>query len=796
MNPATLSVLEFDRFLDLLARYSSAPAGRAHIRAIRPSTELDLDRIHNPLFADGMRLVRSGEIMAAQPFESPEAILTRVKPVGACLAAEEVFELRMLLAAGETVRQFLTGVVCENYPALRSLGRSIADVNDLIAAVDKVFDNNGDVRDKASTQLADLRKQQRLLERKINRVLESMMGDLAGDEVLQDCYIVTRNQRFVVPVRRELKSRVKGIIHDQSNSGRTLFIEPEATVEFGNELVRLGLEERDEIRRIIRELSDRIRERHHELLGNFKALIRYDECYAVSQWASEFNCHFANVGATIHFKQARHPLLAAQLREEERPDELVPLSLNIRPDTRVLAITGANTGGKTVVLKTIGLLTLIAQSGLPIPAQEGSQVCHFEAVLADIGDEQSISQNLSTFSAHLTNVNDILRHAGAHRSLVLLDELGSGTDPVEGGALGCAIIDYLAQSKAMAFVTTHLGMIKTYVHEQPHMQSASVQFNIETLQPEYALRIGNPGASRALTIAEKLNVPKTVMERAHSLMHEDHARLESALAAIESDETRLKQELKEAKAARDEILRDQEALSAEILELREERKRLIHEAQKEAASIVETTRREMNQLLKEADNAGRDAIKDAQKQIEKKRAKVRRSAEETKPKERRKAGAPTLEVGATVWVAKMREAGTIVSMSADKKKATVDVGGMRVDVKTKELSDGSDFVADEGPAASAAAPSKVRRPRLSDVPRELNLVGFRVDDALRELERFLDQILLSEVREVRVVHGFGTGALRVGIHEYLRDQDFVAKYRLGKHGHDPGGGGVTIVSID
>ena len=792
MNDRTLDILEYPRLLTEIAEFASSTPGREALLRLRPEPGLTPDRIQHSGYRDAMRLLNDGGEPPPVRFESIQDCLQRVRPIGATLDVDDLMRVQDHLSSTGLAYDFLSGGFCRDYVALTRLAGELFDPSRLLRRFGEIFDAELGIRDGASARLASLRREIASIERGIRRQLEKLLH-LAGDEgVYQDQYVVVRNDRFVIPVRREFKSRCKGIIHDQSNSGRTLFIEPEGTVEAGNERVRLRLDERDEIRRILGMLSDQIREQSSEMRQAHGALIAYDSWMAVGRWAIACRARFPELGQRLILKRARHPLLLTQFRREGRTDELVPLNVSLDDSCRVLAITGANTGGKTVVLKTVGLLTLMVHAGLPIPVDEGSAVPPFDAVLADIGDEQSLSHNLSTFSGHLQNIAGILASVPGKRSMVLLDELGSGTDPLEGGALGCAILDHLASAGALTLATTHLGLIKTWIHNNDDMINASVLFNRDTLQPEYVLRLGTPGASHALTIARKLALPESVVAAAEALMGPEHQRLENVLADIEQEQTRLRAELSAAKSARRALKKEQKQLEEETLELREDRKRMIRDARTEAAGIVSNTRKEMEKLLSRAGGLApeeKEQARELRKTLEGRHGKIREGIAQTAKREDEvQVAGPEPVPGDLVWVDKLRDHATLLKVSG--KQALVDFSGMQVQVPAKGLR-----VADRQPSEPVPR-TTVSKPQGVRAPLEVNLIGQRVDDAIRELEKAIDDGLLQGIAELRVVHGFGTGALRTGIHQYLRTAAGVDGFRLGTPTQDPGGQGATIVTLE
>jgi DNA mismatch repair protein MutS2 len=792
MNDHTLQVLEYPRLLALLAEYAASPAGRAALLAIRPATTPAAAFAERPLHAAFLRLRELGFEPHRADFDLPAEALARVAPVGAVLDTDELLALRRLLRQLHQVRRCLGSDLCQQAPPVVTFRAALPELNDLLRRLDRVFDDQGRLQDDATDALAELRRRVRQLERKISQRLEALLHESDLADVFADRYVALRNNRYVIPIPRENRGRVRGVVHDQSNSGRTIFMEPEATLADGNELATARLEERDEILRLLAALSDQVRAALPELQAAAALLTRYDVAFAISAWAETFRCCYPEPAPRLALQHARHPLLAQQFRQRGQEDALVPLDLELPADCRVLAVTGSNTGGKTVVLKTVGLLALAFQSGLPLPVRPESTLPFFPQILADIGDEQSLQQNLSTFSGHLRQVSAILAAAAAQPALVLLDELGSGTDPIEGGALGCAILDTLAKSQALALVTTHLGMIKTHVHNQPRMGNASVRFNAETLQPEYVLEVGRPGASHALTIAGRLGIPQPVLAAARAHLSSDQLNLEQLLASVELKERQLQQDLAVAQAARDKAVAERDQLHQELAALRQQRRELLHQAQREAGAIVDNTRRQMDSLLQQARQAkADDAAKELRKSVEAKREKLKQGIATSAPRPPQRLAPAALEVGQKVWVAVLNDHAIIVALSDDKQRATIDCAGKRFELRSNQLSARRPDAEEPAPARTTVhKPSPSRAVRL-----ELNVIGLRVDEAIPQVERFLDEAMLAGLDQVRIIHGFGTGQLRKGLHEYLEGSPAVDSFRLGLPDKDPGGAGATYVQL-
>jgi len=802
MNEHSLAVLEFDHFLDLVSAYAVSEPGREQVRGIQPrETEAEIDGSRR-LYADALALRRKDVALPPARFISPDEALARAAPDDAVLDEETLLAVREVLEAARGLRQFLSEERCLDSPALQELAHRIEPCVDLCRAIDAVFkDREPKVLDTASERLHGIRRAMEALERQIQAQLERMLRDPAVAEALQEDFITTRHGRSVLPVRRELRSRLKGIVHDQSNSGGTLFVEPEAVVEPANQLEVLRLDERDEVRRILGALTDTVRGEIPAIRTDADLLCLYDMAYAVSAWARDQNCIFAPIGDRLRLIAARHPLLLHRLAQDGRSESLVPLDLELPDDRNVVVITGSNTGGKTVALKTAGLLTLLTQAGLPIPAAEGTEIRFFHDVLADIGDEQSIEQSLSTFGAHLERVVATLAAARTAPTLVLLDELGAGTDPVEGGALACAILDALSGTDGLTVATTHLGAVKRFVHVHPRTTNAAMRFNVETLRPQYRLVMGQAGASYALTIAERFGLPAEILATARGMLSEGDLRLESLLHALDAKHIRMDRDRQDLERLRDEALqdrdrakRDYERVSLELESVRSQRKSVIRDAQNQAATLVDGTRREVENILSEARRQpDRDKARGLRQRIETRAQELTTALEQNRGTPLRPFSQGELKVGDRVWVEFVKDHGTVAALADDGRRATVEIGRVRFDLARQDLGR-------PRPGATAPAPPSEPKGRVQDsvkrraVPTELNLVGQRVEEAVAHLASYLDAAMLASLPQVRIVHGYGTGALRKAVHTCLAKAG-VESFRLGVETEDPGGAGVTIVTL-
>jgi DNA mismatch repair protein MutS2 len=799
MNAHSLKILEFDRLLDLIAGYARSESGRAAVRAIRPQPDPEATAEDARLFGEALALRRAGVDLPAAAFDDPAAALLQAAPVNAVLDPEGFRLIHALLDAAAVVRRFALSDRCDASAALQALGRGLEPCEALVRRMDATFEPpEGRVADRASDALRRVRTRIAAVERSLEARLQRMLGEdrLAG--AFQDEFVTRRHGRYVLPVRREMRSAIKGIVHDQSNTGETLFIEPEDLVEPGNELELLRLEERNEIRRILAALTDDLRAESEPIRATYAQLCRFDAACAVSAWAVEYDCRPLEPGDRLHLVSARHPLLDQRLRLESRSDRLVPLDFLAPEGRNVVVITGSNTGGKTVALRTVGLLTLMTQAGLPVPAAAGSGAPFYDDVLADIGDEQSIEQSLSTFSAHLRNIVGMLAAARGARVLVLMDELGAGTDPVEGGALSCAILDALSRTAGLTVATTHLGSVKRFVHDHPAMENAAMLFDVETLRPCYRLLMGQAGASYALAIAERCGIPGEITEAARGLLGEEDRHLERMLSALDSKHLSMERQLKdtaqareEAERARERAERDRAEAERQLRSLHVERRRVLHEAQGEATTVLAGARRDADRILSEAQRANApEQARALRREAAEKEQSLRAAREATRERPEPGFAAGELKMGDRVWSPLLNDHGVVEALHDGGERASVRVGNLRMDVRRSDLG---------RPRQPEAAPRRTAPPLKTPPaprhpPREINLIGERVDPALRRLARFFDDALLAGVEEIRIVHGYGTGALEQAVHAFLREAG-VRRFRLGRAGEDPGGAGVTWVTL-
>jgi len=799
MNPHTLSVLQFADLLEAIACCTQSERGAELIRALRPSDDpLQINR-RRGLYTDLIAIRNKPMEFPGLHVENLSAELHQVAPEGAILDGASLVAIRATLDTVDRIRQFIQKRECQNYTNLQAIAVPLDSCDSLRAQLVRCLDSDGSVLDNASPKLRELRMQSAALESRIQRHLDGMLRNQQWEHTLQEHFVTTRSGRFVVPVKRDARADLPGIVHDLSNSGQTLFIEPAETVGWGNDLARTRLEERDEVRRILAELSAGVRGRLSVLHGNLHILAELDAGCAITRWSGDNGCDLPIFGKGLRLEKARHPLLQMQFRKEGQGREVVPLNLTLPATCKAMAVTGSNTGGKTVVLKTVGLLCLMAQSGLPVPVGPGSVFPIFQHILADIGDEQSLQENLSTFSAHVSNIAAIFRDCASGPNLVLLDELGGGTDPVEGGAIACGVLEHLAQGETLTICTTHLALVKNYVHSRQDMLNAAVRFDVKTLRPEYTLDIGRPGSSHALLIARRLGMPQAVLKAAEGMMSGEQLHLEDVLTRMEADQRRIARHANRLADTENELAAKRDSLKAELEELRRQRRQLLLDAHRQADSLVANTRREMENLIRAVREQARKTNGDAAAKIDteairKELADKERRLQEglkmhgERPREPLAAG--ELVAGRRVWVPKLSAHGVIATVSGH--KVEVKVNGILFSVLDRDLEETRDGQAMEKAAPVIHVTQPIVRGQTSS---ELNLIGMRVEDALAELTAFIDRSMRAHMPEVRIIHGFGTGRLRQAVQEWLARCPGIRSFHIGRDGKDPGAGGCTIVTF-
>ncbi|MCE7946550.1 MAG: endonuclease MutS2 [Chloroflexi bacterium CFX4] len=789
MDEKSAHVLELPKILEQLARYASFSGGAALIRALRPSSDVREALDWQRETTEAVTLFESkSDITLGSVRDVREAVSQAGR--GIILEPTTLLDIRGTLRRATTLKRTLTRLRSQ-FPTLAGIAERLEDCAALQGEISRVLDDVGNVNDAASPKLALIRRDMRVASERLQSRLNSLITNANYAKYLQEQLVTQRNGRYVIPLRAEHKGKIPGIIHDQSSSGATIFIEPLVTVELNNSVRELQLAEEDEIRRILRELSELVNHEGEFITRTVEGLAHLDLIFAKARYAADLRATAPKLvafqprtdsphpGSTIKLEGARHPLLD--------PEKVVPIDLTLDEKTYTLVITGPNTGGKTVALKTVGLLCMMAQCGLHIPANLGAELSVFEGIYADIGDEQSIEQSLSTFSSHMTNTIRILAEATS-RSLVILDELGAGTDPAEGSALARAVLLHLLERGITTLVTTHHPELKVFSQQQAGVRNASVEFDLQTLRPTYRLIVGIPGRSNALAIAARLGLPESIINEARSMVG-----VEELVADDLLDE--LQQTREETRRARDAALAQREEAEQLVRELRQrledaEKERLdaLAQARRVADRELEIVRKEIRKLRHDLQNIGQSG--EAAKRLEAAAFNIQPNLDMpaiSSPSLPVVEGdTPTYRLGETVWVLPLKSEGQISEIGATDVEVTV--GRLRVRAKLDEIERRGKDGGEVREKRREKLPERGPSPGL-----ELDLRGARVEESLERVEEYLDAAYLAGLPFVRIIHGKGTGALRKAIRDVLHGHPLVSKYQRGEE--NEGGDGVTVVNL-
>jgi DNA mismatch repair protein MutS2 len=793
MDAKSLQILELPKVLERLAACAAFSASKDLARALSPTAELAearrrqsetteaarLRSIHSDLSVGGAHDVRPAATQAAR---------------GAVLEPTDLLDIKSTLVSARTLVRFFERT--SGVPALAAIAAGLQPPPGVIDAISQTIDDRGEVLDQASPALAAIRSELRHAHERLNTKLQRLVSDPKTVPMLQEPIITQRDGRFVIPLRAEFKGRIRAIVHDQSSSGATLFVEPLTVVDLNNEVRELELAERDEVRRILAALSGQVGDQLEAIDATVEALARLDLAFAKAAYAEKLEAaepilslrspaRPGHPGSVLCLRRARHPLLD--------PRRVVPIDLVLDPDTFVLVITGPNTGGKTVSLKTAGLLALMAQCGLHLPVESGSELSVFDSVHADIGDEQSIEQSLSTFSSHITNIIRVLNEAD-EGSLVVLDELGAGTDPQEGSALARAILGELIERRITTLVATHYSELKAFAQTTPGVRNASMEFSLETLRPTYHLTVGLPGRSNALAIAERLGLSPALIERAQALVSPEDRQSERLLDEIHRQRDLARGARQEAESLRTDLRGREAELAARLEAVDQERRGVLETARQQAQDELERLREEIDQLRRRLAAAAQplQVVAEIGDDLDELEDRVAEPVARAAPPPMR---APLqFHLGQRVLLPALQTTGVVTELGGE--HAEVQIGRLRVRARMSELAlPGTD--PEPHPAASAVQRRPGSEPRLSAAPEpppfELDLRGLTVDEALEELERRLDAASYAGLPFVRIIHGKGTGRLRQAIRESLRSNRYAATFQSGSEAE--GGDGVTVVHL-
>ena len=787
MNRKSLITLEYNKIIDKLQSFAVSRDAKNKAAKLVPMT--DIDKINVCLTETGdavSRLYAKG----CASFSGVSDVMGSVKrlEVGSCLNAHELLQISGVLSAAKAHKTHYE----ETQDSLTPLYDSLDPVPSLYAQIKKCIISEDEISDDASANLKDIRRNIRLANDRIHTELNKILNNQALRNCLQDYVITSRQGRYCLPVKAEYKSQVPGMVHDQSATGSTIFIEPAAVVKLNNDIRELELKEEAEIQVILADLSAQAAEYTEQIATDYKVLVKLDFIFAKAQLARNWHCT-APVMNTEHYtniKQGRHPLID--------PEKVVPIDINLGKDFNLLIITGPNTGGKTVSLKTVGLLTLMAQAGLYIPALDHSQIGIFNNIFADIGDEQSIEQSLSTFSSHMTNTIHILKNATSD-SLILFDEIGAGTDPTEGAALAISILNDLHQRGITTMATTHYSEIKIYALTTPGVENACCEFDVASLKPTYRLLIGVPGKSNAFAISKRLGLPEYLIDDATRRMDAEDIHFEDIISDLETSRATIRKEQEEIARYKKEITDLKAELKAKQQRLDERTDKIIKKANQEAAEILKEAKEYADETIKTMNKHGL-SVKELEKQRTAVRDKINKSQEKlavkaAPPKAHKASDISEFKEGIYVRILSMNLTGTVVGTPNTKGEVTVAVGSLTTKAKINNLEIITDYKEPEEskPGKSSTGQGRIKMSKSASISPEINLLGCTVDEAVAKLDKYLDDAYISKLSQVRIVHGKGTGALRAGITAYLKGIPYIKNFRLGEAGE--GDAGVTIVEF-
>lgn len=788
MNYKSLTTLEYDKIIDRLVSFAASDKAKERLKKLVPMTDIHDINAALSETSDALSRVYAKGAVSFSGVHDIGASVKRLE-IGSSLNTVELLHMSSLLTAAARVKNYYE----DTTDSLTGYFHALEPLTPLNTEIKRCILSEDEISDDASANLRSIRRQKVLAAERIHTELNKMLNSSSVRNCLQDFVITSRSGRYCLPVKAEYKSQVPGMVHDQSATGSTLFIEPAAVVKLNNDIRELELKEQAEIEAILAELSAKASEFTDELLKDFQVLTTLDFIFAKAQMSKQYKCScpVMNTNNYINIKKGRHPLID--------PHKVVPIDIYLGKNFNLLIITGPNTGGKTVSLKTVGLLTLMAQSGLHIPALDHSELAVFDNVFADIGDEQSIEQSLSTFSSHMTNTVSILKEADAH-SLILFDEIGAGTDPTEGAALAISILNDLHKRGITTMATTHYSEIKVYALTTDGVENACCEFDVESLRPTYRLLIGIPGKSNAFAISKKLGLPDYIIKDASARMDADDVQFEDLLSDLEHSRITIEKERAEINAYKQEIQQLKDELKTKSDRLDERRDKILRKANEEAAAILKDAKEYADQTIKTMNKHGM-TVKELEKQRSAIRDKMNKrqeklSVQAAKPKAHKAHDISEFKVGTHVRVLSMNLIGTVTAPPSPKGEITVQMGSLSTKTKINNL---EILVGYKDPEEAKKAPKgaggsgKIKMSKAASISHEINLLGLTVDEAVAKLDKYLDDAYISRIPQVRIVHGKGTGALRNGVTAYLRGVPYIKSFRLGEIGE--GDTGVTIVDF-
>lgn len=788
MNKKGLKVLEYNKIIEMLKAQANSQMAKERLAALLPETEIHRIREGLAETSEAVTvIVKKGALPLGEIYDINSALHFARK--GGTLTMRQLLQILYNMKVTGNVITFLKSDL-EYLPIIMGMSEVLVAFPKLAERIDRSILSEDEMADSASPELRNIRRsiarQNEAIRSKMNHILNSS----DNKTFLQDAIVTMRDGRYVVPVKAEHRAKMPGIIHDQSSSGATIFIEPQVIVNLNNELRELELAEKAEIERILAELTSAVAEHFHDLINNQKILIELDIIFAKGKLSYKMQAEEPSINEEgfLDLRLARHPLID--------PKKVVPINLSIGKEYQTLVITGPNTGGKTVTLKTAGLLAMMAQSGLHIPAASTSSLPIYREIFADIGDEQSIEQSLSTFSSHMKNTVYLVEKAGSG-TLVLLDELGAGTDPTEGAALAIAILERLAAQGAHTIATTHYNELKKYALSTEGVENASMEFNVETLSPTYRLSIGVPGKSNAFEISKKLGLPGKIIDRANQLIEKGDIAFEEVISAIENDKRKAQEERDEAIHLADELKKQKEELEKRQRELEKRESKVLKDAREEARAIIKEARETASDVQKELKELAKvQSLGERTKRLEKSKRRIKESENRyadglERPVNANPVTAEELQTGDRVKILTLDQNGEVLTLPDEKGDLTVKVGIMKINVNVSDLMliiDGT-----KKKKTRTGGYGNLYRKKAQTISMSVNVQGQNLEDALMNVDKYIDDAYMAGLKEVTVIHGNGTGVLKEGLRRSFKKHKLIASYRKG--GYNEGGDGVTIVKL-
>ncbi len=786
MIPKTsLDLLEFHKLLGLVAGFANSDATRISVSDIRPlNKRMDIEKRLKQIF-EIRKISHEGNPINLHPFSDISPLIIKIRPEGAVLDAIELADFMPVLSIASSISLQMKEI--QDFPFLKEITAHLTGFPDILRILKKSIDSEGNILDSASFLLSDLRVQIRKLEGRIRKKLEEIVRDERLSVFLQDSFVTTRSGRWVIPVRMDSKGMVQGVVHDISKSGETAFIEPLTIINLSNELENLVAEQKAEELRVLRNICSMIRNVVHDINAEFKTIVYLDVLNCIAKFADMLHMEVPQINDSdsINLVGARHPLLQLSLQKTGISQKVVPLDVQLGGDDTVMVITGANAGGKTIAIKAIGLLLLMALSGMPIPADSSSSLPCIMNLLVDIGDEQSIENNLSTFSAHISNISEILQKKDS-KTVILIDELGTGTDPDEGAALACAILKEIRKSGALVFATTHLSDIKGFVHRTEGMVNASMEFDIKTLSPLYRLRSGEPGQSHALEIAQRYGLPESLIDDARKMLGSMKVEFDQMISDLNLKRLEYESALENIKKQQSELAEKNRMLERTLSDTIKSRKEILAHAYQEASDLVTDTKRQMNAFLDEIKKKEKNERGKIMQQVKNQQEYVTAKLREFSIEDSGSPPIDDIQKGNVVFVKSLGYDASVIDVNYKTNRLRVSAKSMEIEVPVTDIyfKRGKSL-----PVTKTTSTEKIEE----TVSSRINLIGLRVDEALSRLEHFLNHASMAELLEVTIIHGVGKGLLMKAIHDHLNEHPLAKNFRSGTP--EEGNVGVTVVTM-